>query len=385
MPKREASDPTRAKRWPTIMPPPAWVVRVAVVLCFCAAEARAVVDLVWSPSVQTSPDGSVLSIALFVHSDQPGGEGILALDVLLDWDPCRLELLGLTDNGPYDWLSAGFPNDSQLDGLNAPFTGPSPFVPANDGAVFFQAAAQFPPSAPAVATPAGLKVITFRFRALGAGGATQLELVESLGQFSRSRVLSSIVPGQEITGALGDPAVVLVSSAPNAWVQAVGPRYLKVTPLASAPCVALFVTGDGCDAAVSCVAGYVQADGRLGPASFCQSAAQWGDVFVRGTSLIPGKRYVVRAECEPPGVDGCGDAASAVTYRWGDTNNSGFVDIDDILCVVRAFGADYSTCSREAGDLMSCLPNRTVDLDDLLNVLYAFQGLAMPCVGPCSP
>lgn len=367
------------------MPPPAWIVRVAVVFCLCAAEAGAAVDLAWSPSVQTSPDGAVLSVALFAYSDAPGGEGVLALDVLLEWDACRLELLGVTDDSPYDWLTTGFPNDSQLDGLNAPFTGPSPFVPANDGAALFQAAAQYPPSAPAVATSGGLKVMTFRFRALGAGGATQLQLAASLGLYSRTRVLSSLVPGLEITGELGDPAVVLVSADPNAWVRAVGPRYLKVTPQATAPCVALSVTGDGCDDAVSCVAGFVQPDGRVGPTAFCQSSAQWGEVFVRGTSVMPGKRYVVRAECEPVGMDGCGDAASAVTFLWGDTNNTGFVDIDDILCVVRAFGGDFATCSREAGDLMSCLPNRTVDLDDLLNVLYAFQGLAMPCVGPCSP
>ncbi len=162
------------------------------------------VNLEWRSDESMAMVGDTIDLDLFaVSADGISNEPMSALQILLQWDPEKLQLLGNVDNGPYEWLDTLFPNDSGLDGLNAPFGE----VPGNDGDCRFDAYQQLAPPpfgpGPALATPDGLLVTTFRFRVLGPSVMTMVSIPEELGQFSVTAVASGIVAGCDIKGTLG--------------------------------------------------------------------------------------------------------------------------------------------------------------------------------------
>jgi hypothetical protein len=173
-----------------------------------SSSAGAAVNLEWRPTDQTVFLGDVIEVGLYAVSDSDVDQSVGALSAILVWDPSRLELLGKIDNGPYPWEPSRFPDDSGLDGLNAPFAGPDPFVPSNDGNAFYNPLGQ-QVSPPALATPEGLLVTTFRFRALEIGPA-ELELPETFGQYTRTQVIHGAFPGVDVTGMLGPPAAFTI-------------------------------------------------------------------------------------------------------------------------------------------------------------------------------
>jgi hypothetical protein len=71
-------------------------------------------------------------------------------------------------------------------------------------------------------------------------------------------------------------------------------------------------------------------------------------------------------------------------FLIGDINDSGNVDLDDLLCVLAAFsGNEAQGCITERADLIPCGGGTgTVDLDDIIEVLGAFSG-APTCPNPC--
>ncbi len=77
-------------------------------------------------------------------------------------------------------------------------------------------------------------------------------------------------------------------------------------------------------------------------------------------------------------------AGTDTTWLWGDVNNSGDVNIDDILCMLDGFAHDFSTCSLENLDLSPCMADGVIDVDDVLAILDAFASLPYPCALPCS-
>ncbi len=174
-----------------------------VSFAFCCGPLQAEVNLEWRPATQVARINGIVEIGLYAVYTGSGTSGITSMDVLPNWDPSVLELLGALNNGPYTWLYAGsnfFPND--VDGLNISFA---------DGNARFTALAQF--LTPAQATPAGLKVATFRFRALAASAATSLTIVPTMGQFSRTVVYGSAFVGEQITGTLGSALVTVCAAA----------------------------------------------------------------------------------------------------------------------------------------------------------------------------
>ncbi|NOT01431.1 MAG: hypothetical protein HOP29_12470 [Phycisphaerales bacterium] len=69
-------------------------------------------------------------------------------------------------------------------------------------------------------------------------------------------------------------------------------------------------------------------------------------------------------------------------HLYGDVNNTGDVDIFDILCVLDGFAGDYSICAKCNVDIMSCdPPDGVVDIFDILAVLDAFAGVDPCCSG----
>jgi hypothetical protein len=112
------------------------------------------------------------------------------------------------NNSPYSWLSSGFPNDSTLDGLNAPYGS----IPGNDGNAYYRSFRNF--SAPAYATPAGLRVTTFLFQALAPTPSTLLSIPPAAGLYTRSYIVDGYMAGLEVTGSLGS-ATITILPEPN--------------------------------------------------------------------------------------------------------------------------------------------------------------------------
>jgi len=161
-----------------------------------------------------------------------------------------------------------------------------------------------------------------------------------------------------------------------------GPRVLAVTPVAGTDPVALRVRGDSDNPSVSCVSLYVQPDGTLGLAPVFRMPAEWGTQQIRSPALIPTATYRVQGDCGTAGNPNLTQPTTVTTWRWGDVNNSGTVDLDDILCELDGF-AGVSQCALAALDLLGCTPDGAIDLDDILSVLDAFGNEPYPCAATC--
>ena len=131
-----------------------------------------------------------------------------AVNVILEWDPGVMELIGVDDAGPYDWLMSGFFSDAELDGLNADcgpeiFCEPYTYLPYNDGDGYYQAIGNF--SNTAVAPPSGLLVSILEFRALSMALGSELRIVSDVGGVTTTAVVGE--SGQDVLGALGTCSV----------------------------------------------------------------------------------------------------------------------------------------------------------------------------------
>ena len=157
------------------------------------AAARAAVDLEWRVENQGADVGDTVRIGFYAVADNDGAdEPVSAIEAVVQWDPVYLGLLGVDNNGPYDWLFSGFPDDSGLDGLNDTFA---------DGNAYYQAWNNF--SEYPVATPEGLLVTTFEFEALACANGTDVALLPERGLYSVTAVYDEVVPGLNIVDDLG--------------------------------------------------------------------------------------------------------------------------------------------------------------------------------------
>ena len=200
------------------------------------------VDLFWRVPTSTVFVGDVFDIELRASSANGIDQPIQAIDAILDWNAALATLLridkvcsggqndgaecfsgvdcppiGLVDlgycvgacderdtdacytcPGSYNWVASGFPNDSQLDRINAdcgPDTFCSPYTgkPFNDGSALYQAIKQvvcnqqLAPAPPAPPAPASLLVTTFQFVA-SAPGVFQLALSDEAPCSTRQKI-----------------------------------------------------------------------------------------------------------------------------------------------------------------------------------------------------
>ena len=161
------------------------------------AAARAAVDLEWRVENQGADVGDTVRIGFYAVADNDGAdEPFSAIEAVVQWDPVYLGLLGVDNNGPYDWLFSGFPDDSGLDGLNDTFA---------DGNAYYQAWNNF--SEYPVATPEGLLVTTFEFEALAYTNGTDVVLLPEYGLYSVTAVYDDVIPGLNIVDDLGTATV----------------------------------------------------------------------------------------------------------------------------------------------------------------------------------
>jgi len=174
---------------------------LAVTIAMATSAALGDIDLEWRPDVQTVTEGETVNIGLYAVSDDETDQCIAAMDVILAWDPDYLELEGVDDNGPYEWLVSGFPDDSGLDGLNDTWL---------DGDALYTAWAQL--GDPAYATPEGLLVTTFQFEALAKTPVcgTELTIPEEYGQYTKTRIFDCEIPNYDVHGTLGSAVVKIL-------------------------------------------------------------------------------------------------------------------------------------------------------------------------------
>jgi hypothetical protein len=179
-------------------------VAALTILSARATPADALINLEWRPATQTVLVGETVEIGLYAVSDDGSEQTTTAMDVILDWNPDALELVGVINNGPYPWLFSGFTDDSTLDGLNDTFL---------DGDALYSAFGQL--GDPAVVTAEGLLVTTFEYVALAESPATTITIPEERGFFTRSRIFDGDVPGLEVQGSFGSTTITIVGELPG--------------------------------------------------------------------------------------------------------------------------------------------------------------------------
>jgi hypothetical protein len=143
--------------------------------------------------------GDLVEVGLYaVSSDPKNTMPTSGMQVIFQWDPGVLELVGADNNGPVAWLLSDFFDDSALDGLNNSFA---------DGDAYYQAASSI--LGPADVTPEGLLVTTLQFNAVGAANDSVVEILPAAGTQTETDVFGA-APGEIVTGSLGSALVTVV-------------------------------------------------------------------------------------------------------------------------------------------------------------------------------
>ena len=216
------------------------------------------VHLEWRPnSVVVFPDG-VAELNLWAYHSADYTLPLYGIDVILNWDASRLQLVGKRDpcqvcsgganlgelcetdadcSGDscglpdacfegcpaqtYGWGWSRFPADCGLDGLNAPCPGGP--LNNNDGDAFYQAISHAfcgqQEAEPAIVGPlgdgsGGLHITTFRFQTLMTDGEALVSIPLEQGDFTYTRVVADQW-GYTDVGSVGPPArIVLTNDVP---------------------------------------------------------------------------------------------------------------------------------------------------------------------------
>ena len=90
------------------------ILSIAGVVAICAlSTAQADINLEWRPATQAVDLGSTVAVGLYAVSDDDSEQSLSSMDVIVQWDPERLALVGRINDGPYAWLVSSFlANDS---------------------------------------------------------------------------------------------------------------------------------------------------------------------------------------------------------------------------------------------------------------------------------
>lgn len=163
-------------------------------------------------------------------------------------------------------------------------------------------------------------------------------------------------------------------------VSAMGGRYLSIKPPPDFSSVALKVQS----ASMPCLPKYIDAGGLLSNDPVFATSAAWGTIIVKDRTIVPGTLYSVQADVRSPEQsENLSSPTAVTTWAWGDVNNSGMVDINDIICVLDGFQSQFPHCSLLADDLRGDVPDGSIDILDIVAVLDAFQGVPYPDGTPC--
>ncbi len=189
----------------------AWrTIRTALIslLLIGVQRVQADVDLLFDPPSQTIflNVNDLVEVNLVAHSADGSPQAINAIDMILDWDPDVLELLGADDaNAGYAWFISGFLNDP--DDINDGTSEPPIGVPMNDGDAIFTALADV--DNPATTGPDDLIIVTLQFRALQISPGTEVSFTPFLGEYGETRVFGEGIQNN-ITGDISATALISI-------------------------------------------------------------------------------------------------------------------------------------------------------------------------------
>ncbi|RME37020.1 MAG: hypothetical protein D6788_10395 [Planctomycetota bacterium] len=179
-------------------------------VCSGSLVGNPAVDLALVPTAGTVQVGQTVSIQLVATSAVCADSDITLIDAVVQWDPTVLALTGQSP-APIGWTSFGFPDDSALDGFNAPFGG----LPDNDGDAYYQLVAAFGSSVRIATT--GTTTATLTFTALAGTTGTTVSLIPNTAGFTKTRVLGAGANlGMDITGALASASLTISECQTNA-------------------------------------------------------------------------------------------------------------------------------------------------------------------------
>lgn len=179
--------------------------RVAAMIVAAMATSAANADslgLVLRPSASLVTAGQTVDVRLAVKYQTTGpfvapqAQSFLALDVVLSWDPTKLQFLGLSSTGSIPMLFSYLPAPAQ------DYTGLNEFNPPRDGDLFYTGAT--PLGQPRNVTEADAQVTTFRFRVLGTWASTEVRALPSrtVLAYAETIVYDGTTPGLGVTGTL---------------------------------------------------------------------------------------------------------------------------------------------------------------------------------------
>ena len=157
---------------------------------------RAEVNLVFRTTSPVVRVGERVTVQLLAVSDSEADQSLLGVDVVLSWDPTVLALRADLGGSPFNWTSASFPYDENLDELNADCA-PDAFcstytgLPFNDGDAWYSAWAFVLNANYPQATPEGLLITAFEFEVLAPDVSTSIEFLPAAGTFSFTRVATA--------------------------------------------------------------------------------------------------------------------------------------------------------------------------------------------------
>ncbi len=161
-----------------------------------------------------------------------------------------------------------------------------------------------------------------------------------------------------------------------------GARYLTATPPPGLNSVALRVESSE----LTCLPQYIDMQGLLVDTPVFQTSEEWGTVLVGDREIIPFTTYEVRSDVRLPAEpENLSLPTTATTWHYGDGNDSGSVDVFDIVCVLDGFQSLFGQCSLFSTDQMGTAPDRLINIFDIIAVLDAFGGMSYPETDPCSP
>jgi len=160
------------------------------------------VDLSFVPSSSAVQVGANWQVQLVASSSTCATMPVGSVETILRWDPTKLQFVRSIRPTPAVWEISWFPNDSQLDGLNAPFNG----TITNDGNAFWQGIINFQTGVDV--PPGGRLLVTFEFLALDGTPATTVSVDPTFGSSTQTRVLGAKdYVGQNLTAALPSTVV----------------------------------------------------------------------------------------------------------------------------------------------------------------------------------
>ena len=192
------------------------------------------VNLVWAPAFTQVVVDDQFEVGLYAVSTTGGNVEFFAIDVILEWNSDKLDLVGINNNGPYAWLTSSFPCDAAKDSLNTmqasgfdyecckpypsccngggggPCAQPQyPGLSDNDGDAYWVALADTFTGDPPFATPAGLLLTSFVFEGIEAVAGTDVDVADCVGDSPTTTSVDGGTAGL-LQGDLGSTLVEVV-------------------------------------------------------------------------------------------------------------------------------------------------------------------------------